>query len=88
MNDYETAALADQLRAIRRRSRCALLVIDHDLHFIMSVCDRICVLDMGEVVAIGTPELIRANPKVAEIYLGAAEAAPHQKNIREERQWN
>jgi len=88
MNDYETTALAEQLRALRQRSGATLLVIDHDLHFSMGVFDRICVLDMGEVVAIGTPEAIRNNPKVSEIYLGAAEAAPHQKTVREEKQWN
>jgi branched-chain amino acid transport system ATP-binding protein len=82
MNDYETAALADQLRAIRQRSGATLLVIDHDLHFIMDVCDRICVLDMGEVVAIGTPSEIRHHPKVIEIYLGTAE------ETREEKKWN
>ncbi len=70
MNDYETAELADAVRGIRDRSHCALLVIDHDLHFILTVCDRICVMDMGEVVAIDRPEIIRNNPKVAEIYLG------------------
>jgi branched-chain amino acid transport system ATP-binding protein len=72
MNDYETAELAAAVRRIRDRSRCALFVIDHDLHFILNVCDRICVMDMGEVVAIDTPEIIRDNPKVAEIYLGQA----------------
>jgi branched-chain amino acid transport system ATP-binding protein len=70
MNDHETAELAESVRRIRERSCSALLVIDHDLHFIMNVCHRICVLDMGEVVAIGTPQAIRNDPKVIEIYLG------------------
>jgi branched-chain amino acid transport system ATP-binding protein len=88
MNDYETAALADLLRRIRDRHGAALLVIDHDLHFIMDVCERICVMDMGEVVAIGPPDVIRRNPKVIEIYLGTAADGPEQKTEREERQWN
>ncbi|MEZ5829618.1 MAG: ABC transporter ATP-binding protein [Dongiaceae bacterium] len=70
MNDYETAELADAVRRIRDRTQCALFVIDHDLHFILNVCDRICVMDMGEVVAIDRPDIIRNDPKVAEIYLG------------------
>ncbi|MBL8894604.1 MAG: ABC transporter ATP-binding protein [Rhizobiales bacterium] len=70
MNDYETAELAEAVTRVHERSHCALFIIDHDLHFIMNVCDRICVLDMGEVVAIGAPKEIRNNPKVVEIYLG------------------
>ena len=70
LNDYESAELADAVRRIRDRTAAALVVIDHDLRFIMAVCDRICVLDMGEVVAVGTPAQIRSNPKVIEIYLG------------------
>lgn len=88
MNDYETKALAVLLRQIRDARGAALLVIDHDLHFIMGVCDRICVLDMGEVVAIGTPEIIRRNPKVIEIYLGSAEDGPEQQTEREEKKWH
>ncbi|WP_119269920.1 ABC transporter ATP-binding protein [Taklimakanibacter deserti] len=87
MNDYETATLAATLRAIRDRSGAALLVIDHDLHFIMTVCDRICVLDMGEVVAVGPPEAIRRDPKVVEIYLGAADMS-EQQTKREDKTWH
>jgi ABC-type branched-subunit amino acid transport system ATPase component len=70
MNDYESAELAHAVQRIRERTQAAVIVIDHDLRFIMSVCDRICVLDMGEVVAIDAPTAIRANPKVIDIYLG------------------
>jgi ABC-type branched-subunit amino acid transport system ATPase component len=70
MNDYESEELAHAVQRIRDRTRAAIIVIDHDLRFIMSVCDRICVLDMGEVVAIDAPAAIRANPKVIDIYLG------------------
>lgn len=70
MNDYETAELAEAIRRIRARGDCALLVIDHDLHFILNLCDRICVMDLGKVATTGTPEAIRNDPIMAEIYLG------------------
>jgi branched-chain amino acid transport system ATP-binding protein len=51
-----------------------VLVIDHDLHFITSICDRIYVLDQGEVIAADRPEVVRHDPKVVAAYLGSAAA--------------
>lgn len=72
MNEAETAALVDGLRWIRGRHACAMLVIDHDLKFITSVCDRVTVLDFGSVLASGTPREVVANPRVVAAYLGTA----------------
>lgn len=70
MNEEETEALGRALKWVQAEADCALFVIDHDLKFIMTLCDRITVLDMGAIIAEGTPEEITKNPKVISAYLG------------------
>lgn len=70
MNEQETATLAEALDWIHSQSDCALLVIDHDLRFIMSLCKRIVVLDRGKLIAEGTPSEITRNQTVIDAYLG------------------
>lgn len=70
MNETETGALMDTIRGLHQRFDFGILVIDHDLRFIMNLCERIYVMDMGAIIAHGTPAEIRANPKVQEVYLG------------------
>jgi branched-chain amino acid transport system ATP-binding protein len=70
MNEQETAALGDSLKWLRPRSDCAMLVIDHDLRFIMALCDQITVLNMGEVIAEGKPNEVANNRQVIDAYLG------------------
>ncbi len=70
MNEQETEALGRSLTWVRSHSDCAILVIDHDLKFIMSLCDRITVLNMGTVIAEGAPEEITKNQEVIDAYLG------------------
>jgi ABC-type uncharacterized transport system ATPase subunit len=54
----------------------AVLVIEHDMGFVMSVCDRITVIDFGRFVCAGTPEAVRTNPAAVAAYLGDESEAP------------
>jgi branched-chain amino acid transport system ATP-binding protein len=66
----EAARLADQIRDISRSADCAVLLVEHDMDFVMGVCDRIVVLNLGQVIAAGTPEQVRADDSVRTAYLG------------------
>jgi branched-chain amino acid transport system ATP-binding protein len=72
MNAAESAALAERLRALAKRG-VTLLVIEHDVGLVMSLCDRIGVLNFGNLIAEGTPSEISSNPEVIEAYLGKEE---------------
>jgi branched-chain amino acid transport system ATP-binding protein len=71
----ETADLARLLAAVRTRFGVTLLVVDHDMALIMRICNRIYVLDYGEIIAEGTPAEIREDPEVVRAYLGEAAVA-------------
>ena len=72
MSDQESAAMVDSVRAVAARIGAGVLVIDHDLAFITRISDHIVGPNEGRVLAEGTPAAVRANPLVAEAYLGSS----------------
>ncbi len=75
MNPSETAELMENIRRIRDNFGIAVMLIEHDMKLVMSICEGICVLDHGKVIAKGTPDEIKSNPKVVEAYLGKSKEA-------------
>jgi branched-chain amino acid transport system ATP-binding protein len=69
MSPAETASMIELIARLPRS--LSVLMIEHDMTVVFSVADRISVLYYGEVLATGTPEEIRANARVREVYLGA-----------------
>ena len=70
MNPQEKVELMELVRCVRRDFQLTILLIEHDMRVVMGICERIYVLDYGELIAEGKPEVIRKDPQVLSAYLG------------------
>ena len=75
MNPSETAELMENIIKIRDTFQIAIMLIEHDMNLVMGICEGICVLNFGQVIAKGTANEIQANPAVIEAYLGKQKEA-------------
>lgn len=75
MNPSEVQQMVDLVRFVKERFGLTVLLIEHQMGLVMPICDRLVVMDFGEVIARGLPQEIRENPKVLEAYLGRGAVA-------------
>ena len=73
MNPQETQALTQFIAQIRKEMNLTIILIEHDMSLVMTICERIFVLDYGKLIAQGNPSEIKNNPRVIEAYLGEEE---------------
>lgn len=70
MNPKEVMAMTDMIREIRKREELSIVVVEHNMRAVMSLCERIVVVNFGKKIAEGSPEEIRENQNVIDAYLG------------------
>lgn len=70
LNEIETLELVNIVKEIKNQYNCAILLVEHDMKFVTDLCDRICAISFGKLLAIGTSQEIQANQKVQAAYLG------------------
>ena len=73
LNDTETMELAALIRRIRDTMGCTILLVEHDMGLVMNICQTVCAISFGKLLAIGTPEEIQRDPQVQKAYLGESD---------------
>ena len=81
----ETEALGPLLKRVQHYTGCSILVIEHDMPLLSSICDEMVALELGGVIARGTPDEVLNHPRVIESYLGTNEAAINRSGARPSR---
>jgi branched-chain amino acid transport system ATP-binding protein len=76
LNSHEARALETQIRWLRDELELSIVLVEHNMSVVMSVCERVHVVDHGETIADGPPKVIKAHPKVLAAYLGQEEGEP------------
>ena len=70
LNDSETAELAKLIRRIQEEYKCTILLVEHDMGLVIDICDTICAISVGKLMALGTTDEVQANKDVQAAYLG------------------